>query len=602
MKTLNKIKLFPLFALFIIGIQSCFDLEEETFNMLDAKVFYKDKASVESIIAGLHTSNDGFEYKYLIDMQESAADQMQWRTWNAGNYGWDEGGHYVFSIHNWTPLTTNIRVVWEEGFKIIGLCNSALDDFNELDPDDIGITKAQMNTYKAEVRSLRAWIYYRMFELYGGVLPICSTIDPSKMPASASPDFNQGCKLIYNFIIQELDESVNDLPKNVTNRMNQAVNRILKARLLLNAQIFIGENHFAECETLCQELFIGNYGNYSIVNNYQNIFDKDNQTCQEIIYATSWEHGYYSRPGFRVGIFIPKNVGQRYFGDRTTPPLNFTSAWNCYILSPSKDNSGNILNGEPVKSFLFDYGDKLGAVMDRMNDKDIRKQNYIYDIQTNKFHGMLLMGKMKENFGTGVAIKADADRSGQNLIFVDQLGTFQNKGKNLETVMTPRWGETNSGIRVVKYAVYPGSTGFYSEDPDNVLFRFAEVYYMLAECKLRAGDAVGAKNLVNQVRQRYFLPEDWISAQDDFPGFPVINEDWMLSQWGLEFLAEGQRRRTDLRRFDKFTQGQWWFFGRTNNEDGNAIPAKRDRKYEWYPIPATAVTVNPNLSQNPDYL
>ena len=74
----------------------------------------------------------------------------------------------------------------------------------------------------------------------------------------------------------------------------------------------------------------------------------------------------------------------------------------------------------------------------------------------------------------------------------------------------------------------------------------------------------------------------------------------MLSQWGLEYLNEGRRRRTDLRRFDKFTQGQWFFFGRTS-DDNVELPAKRDRKYEWYPLPSDALLVNPGLVQNPGY-
>ena len=77
--------------------------------------------------------------------------------------------------------------------------------------------------------------------------------------------------------------------------------------------------------------------------------------------------------------------------------------------------------------------------------------------------------------------------------------------------------------------------------------------------------------------------------------------DRMLSEWGIEFYDEGHRRRTDLRRFDKFTQGQWWFFGRTT-ETGYDLPAKRDRKYEWFPIPQRALDANPGLVQNPDYV
>ena len=128
-----------------------------------------------------------------------------------------------------------------------------------------------------------------------------------------------------------------------------------------------------------------------------------------------------------------------------------------------------------------------------------------------------------------------------------------------------------------------------------------QVYYMLAECKLRAGDANGAKDLVNQVRKRYFKASDWTSVQNEpGPGFSAFDLDWMLNEWGKEFLCEGRRRRTDLRRYDVFTQGQWWFFGRGEGDD--AYPAKRDRKYEWFPLPEAALTVNPGLVQNPNYV
>ena len=214
---------------------------------------------------------------------------------------------------------------------------------------------------------------------------------------------------------------------------------------------------------------------------------------------------------------------------------------------------------------------------------------------------MFLKGAIKANYGKGEALKADADRDGQPIVYVDQVGTFMNKGRNLETVMSPRWGETTSGVRLVKYPIYPESVGIDFQNIDEVEFRLTEVVYMLAECKMRAGDSNGAKELVNNVRKRYFTASDWSVVKDiPGPGFTDFDMDWMLSQWGLEFLSEGRRRRTDLRRFDKFTQGQWWFFGRAT-EDGKVLPAQRDRKYEWYPLPSSALLVNPGLIQNPSY-
>ena len=247
----------------------------------------------------------------------------------------------------------------------------------------------------------------------------------------------------------------------------------------------------------------------------------------------------------------------------------------------------NFIKQQIEKGFLdAPYNDKLGAVYERYDDRDIRKQNYIYDETIGNYKGMFLKGAIKANYGKGEALKADADRDGQPIVYVDQVGTFMNKGRNLETVMSPRWGETTSGVRLVKYPIYPESVGIDFQNIDEVEFRLTEVVYMLAECKMRAGDSNGAKELVNNVRKRYFTASDWAVVKDiPGPGFTDFDMDWMLSQWGLEFLSEGRRRRTDLRRFDKFTQGQWWFFGRAT-EDGKVLPAQRDRKYEWYPLPS----------------
>jgi hypothetical protein len=167
--------------------------------------------------------------------------------------------------------------------------------------------------------------------------------------------------------------------------------------------------------------------------------------------------------------------------------------------------------------------------------------------------------------------------------------------------MSPRWGEANSGIRLVKYPLYATDEGGF-KDIDDVRFRLAEAYYNVAECEMRKGNSEEAKKYVDEVRKRYFKNVDRTAALSvPGPGFDNFDMDWMLSEWGKEYLGEGDRRRTDLRRFDKFTQGQWWFFGRTSEDGYGELPAKRDRKYEWYPLPESAIMVNPGLIQNPAY-
>lgn len=596
---MKKIKYYiVLLAAMGFSLSACFDLEEEVFDKVDASLYYQNEGSVKGAVAAIYYTGAMSYIEYFWYLQEFSADQVVWRAWNGGLWGYDEAEKLVLSIHNWTPESKIIRQTWETAWTTIGLCNTLITDLGRLDPAALNMTAASLDSYIAEVRTLRAWAYYNIFEIWGGALPL-SISSGAEVPPSASTDFDEGCKIIYNFIAGELDDTVDALTVNEVNRMNQAVNRVIKARLLLNAEVFINENKYGECASLCEKILNNEYGTYNIANDYRDIFSINNTECPEVIMAFAYEVGQLNGGWMRNMPFLPYNIWDYFNGTFNQSP------WNCVCLAPSYDNSGNVqpLGGtdNPVSFLDPPYNDKLGAVYERYDNRDVRKSNFVYNSTTGQFSGMFLKGPIRKNFGTGEALKADADRDGQDLVYVDQLGTFLNKGRNLETVMSPRWGETNSGVRLMKYPIFPASAGIDFQDIDEVEFRLSEVVFMLAECKMRAGDAPGAKELVNSVKERYFSAADWATVKD-LPGrgYTAFDMDWMLGQWGMEFLSEGRRRRTDLRRFDKFTQGQWWFFGRTT-EDGRTIPAKRDRKYEWFPLPASAIMVNPGLVQNPNY-
>lgn len=582
--------------LIILGIsaQSCTDLYEKTFDQLSAEIYYQDETSVKGVVARIYNEAFYGYIEYFYYLQEFSADQIAWRIWNGGLWGYDEGDKFVLSTHTWNSQATIIEQAWNRGWRAIGLSNNALHDLNSINASDLRMTNEQLASYIAEIQTLRAWAYYNMFEIWGGALPINDRVT-SNIPPSADRDFNVGSRKVFDFIITELDAALPYLPTNSPNRMNKAMNRVLKARLLLNAEIFIGENRYAQCAELCQSILNGDYGQYALEDDYRRIFSINNAASPEVIFAFATEVGQMEGGWMRGQPFYPYNVND-YFSSVEV------GGWNCVILTPSKDNSASILDGGSPISFLDPpYNDKLGATFDRFHDLDIRKAPYIYDAASNSFTGTLLMGEMRANFGTGEVMKADADRDGEDLVYVDQVGTFKGHGRSLEVVMSSRWGETNSGYRLVKYPIYPAATGLDYRNADEVEFRLAEVYLMLAECKMRTGDMNGGKDLVNQVRQRYFTSADWATVQNEpGPGFSEFDLDWLLSQWGLEYLNEGRRRRTDLRRFDKFTQGQWWFFGRAT-EHGMSLDQKRDRKFEWFPLPQTALSTNPGLVQVPGY-
>ena len=603
---------FSLFLLpFSLGLIACTDLDEKTYDRIDASSYYQNEASVQGAVAAIYNQTSStLAGENFFHLSEYPADQITWRVWNGGLWGWDEAAKTVLSWQNWGTETPIIENAWKDAWTGIGLANLLLSDLEGLSAGSLGMNDADLAQYVAEVRTLRAWNYYCLFELWGGALPL-NTSASSEVPGSANADFNTSCKLIYDFIAKELDETWAALGKDdakhaLVNRANQSMNRLLKARLLLNAQVFIGEAKYDECEALSKEIISGTYGSYQLADNWRDIFDVNNTSCPEVIFALAAEDGKGATnaiSNIRTMAMMPYNYNEYCNG---MDKYGGIGAWNCVCLVPSYDNTGTIQpTGGTIgaKSFLTDYGDKLGAPYERFDDRDIRKQNYVYDAATGKHgQGMFLKGAMRANYGTGAALLADADRDGQELVYVDQVGTFQNMGRDLEPVMSPRWGETNSGIRMMKYPLYPAETGKGFKDIDDVQFRLAEAYLNVAECEMRKGNSTEAKKYVDEVRQRYFKSGDRTSALSiPGPGFDSFDMDWMLSEWGKEYLCEGNRRRTDLRRYDKFTQGQWWFWGRTSEDGYGAMAAKRDRKYEWYPLPASAIAVNPGLVQNPNY-
>ncbi|MBQ2165456.1 MAG: RagB/SusD family nutrient uptake outer membrane protein [Bacteroidaceae bacterium] len=590
------------------GLTACTDLDEKVYDRIDASVYYQNEASVKGAVAAIYNQTSStLAGENFFHLSEYPADQLTWRVWNGGLWGWDEAMKTVLSWQNWTSESTIIRNAWSSAWTAVGLANLLLNDLEKLNAGSLGMSDQQLQQYIAEVRTIRAWNYYCIFEIWGGALPL-NTSASSEVPGTADPDWNTSCKKIYNFIATELDESNSalgiDQNNQLKNRANQAMNRLLKARLLLNAEVFIGENHYDECEALSKQIINGDFGKYALAENYRDIYSINNTSCPEVIFALAAEDGQGAANAISN---VRTMVGMWYgYADYFGQSYDGIGAWNCVCLVPSFDNSGTVLptGGTTGANCFLDapYNDKLGAPYERFDDRDIRKQNYVYDTATMTHGpGMFLKGTVRANFGTGEILKADADRDGQDLVYVDQLGTFLNQGRQLETVMNPRWGETNSGVRLVKYPLYPddGQNGFKSID--DVQFRLAEAYYNVAECEMRKGNGGEAKKYVDAVRQRYYTSANRSAAlSEPGPGFSNFDMDWMLSEWGKEYLGEGNRRRTDLRRFNKFTQGTWWFWGRAT-EDGVELPAKRNTKYEWYPLPQSALSVNPGLIQNPSY-
>ena len=123
-----------------IGAVSCTDLEEVTFDRIDAGAYYQDESSVKGAVAAVYSSAQNSFLEYFWYLNEFSADQIAWRTWNGGAWGWDEGAKFVLSSQSWNSEAEIIRKAWEKAWETIGLCNNILNDLEVINPASIGMT------------------------------------------------------------------------------------------------------------------------------------------------------------------------------------------------------------------------------------------------------------------------------------------------------------------------------------------------------------------------------------------------------------------------------------------------------------------------------
>lgn len=179
--------------------------------------------------------------------------------------------------------------------------------------------------------------------------------------------------------------------------------------------------------------------------------------------------------------------------------------------------------------------------------------------------GLLVGQQYNQN---GVAL---TDRSlVRPLAFTREVNLIET-GANLEV----------TGIRVVKYP--PDFDNGDNVNNDAVFYRYADVLLMKAEAILRGGTATGsapynsALNIVN-----------FIHASRGASAMGTVTLNDIYDERGRELYWESHRRQ-DMIRFGKFLQP---FQGK---------PLASGPERLLFPIPATALAVNPNLEQNPGY-
>ncbi len=549
-----------LMLLFIgIGIiEGCTDLQEEVLDESFTGGATAEQIAPGTLVPAYAVLPGLFQHTQYFALQQISTDEaiLPYR----GGTDWGDNGIYIdMHRHTYTPAHVRIREVWN---AITQGQARALVAIQELAAIDVETSKL----YAAEARGLRAYYSMLMLDMYGLIFVKEKASDVSTILRG-----NDAVEYIKNELLaieSKVSSSVGP------GRISQGAVWGLLSRLYLNAAVY--RNPYAASfdftaadmdKVIEYTTKIISSGQYQLSPEYFEIFDDENHTNKELIFAVDQRaelNGHNRLAYFSLsGDQFPLPAFNRANGtDGPGITSDFYQSWvQAYGADDPADKDPRFFK----KNMIIPGDSCIAGANFEINRGILRGQQYGLLTTAN--------GQPFTRCADGVGYKIGklrnitrADKT--KLVNFTEMIDFTTEGSGYST-----------GYRVEKYEFSKKSdTGRNKGEADIVIVRYADAYMMRAEAKLRKNDAAGALTDVNTVRAAR-------TARTVAPPLGTMTLDILYRERGFEFYWE-MLRRTDMIRFGKY-EGAW-----TEKSDNN--PKKR-----LFPIPQSAID---GASGTPGYL
>jgi len=195
---------------------------------------------------------------------------------------WGDPGIQDFHNMNWSASNPMLTGLYYRCYYQITLANDFIRQSADATVASKGITGVDaeaIKKYRAEARFLRAYQYSILMDLFGKA-PFNTE---NEAVGVAGPEYSR--QQLFNFIETEMLAVAQTLKAPRTNeygRVDKAFAWMVLAKMYLNAEVYIGQNKYDQCVTMCNNV-IG--GGYTLEANYLHNFTADNHTSTEMIFT-----------------------------------------------------------------------------------------------------------------------------------------------------------------------------------------------------------------------------------------------------------------------------------------------------------------------------
>lgn len=527
--------IYILTTLLSVGFTACDSfLTTPPLDQLVEEQWWSDKTQVEMMVNSA--------YKYVYGPNEVAL-----RDCISDNATHREAKHLQIGNGTYTTQSQFVKEEWK--YASIAQLNYILEGLEKAKDK---ISEDEYRQYNAQVRFVRAFVYYDMLFFFGDIPLVTKTLTVAESRETSRQPRTE----VLNFILKELEEGVlpniEAIPVTETGRVNkQVVNAFL-------SRIYLHEGNYDKVLQYTNDVIRS--GNYALHQNYEALFrpQADNNN-KEVIFERQYSSPLYVHE-------LNRNLSSSSM---------IYSGWSHVVILQELVSEYECLNGHA-------YADceKLGCEYHRQRiatETDTHRGEY--DFRDPRLAGTVIYPFWEWKVGDKV----------QSVYGVDDPNSKDYIKKNTH----------HTGYLLTKWVDLQGEYADRTRAQKNMtILRYADVLLMRAEALIEKNQELGeATALINQIRTRAGMPDIMAASQS------VLREK-LRHERRIETAFEGLRYY-DIIRWkigDKVKKGKVYgarLKGISENMENKFVEERFwDDKMYLFPVPQEAMDNNPNLVQN----
>jgi hypothetical protein len=301
-----------------LSLGSCEDfLDDKPVTSLTTGNSYNTASDMENVLAGCYNLFYASDYYQWENVMLSDV-----RSDNAYPGGGNEETFYDYDRFILPPSNTHNNSNWGALYRGISRANILLIKIDDV--TDAALTDTRRNEIIGEARFLRAFHYYQLVKLYGGV--------PLELESnSADPDVTRKARAteteVYNQIVADLEIAATNLPNAYGS--DPSVNKVRATKGAANALLAKvwaqrSDRNYTKVIEYCDAV-INSAAGYSLLTNYAELFDGAHYFSSESILEIPFKEGDGASSNWGVQLFLaPEDGWQKY----CVPSKDLVAAFN----------------------------------------------------------------------------------------------------------------------------------------------------------------------------------------------------------------------------------------------------------------------------------